>query len=241
MIVDLMPDSDAVHALDLERLQAVKEAWAVKAAAFFRRNAANWSRIRALHADQEEIDRALAAAFAEEPAQDLLDIGTGDGHVLRLLGDQVDSAVGVDRSRDMLNVARANIFRVGLRNCQVRQADMAQLPFPAASFDVVTLHMVLHYADVPSQTIAEAARVLRPGGRLLVVDFAPHQRAELREEFAHRWLGFSDATLATLFAEAGLVGEAPERLEGGPITVCLWSARSAANDDSNPKDAVEAG
>ncbi|HSR73183.1 MAG TPA: metalloregulator ArsR/SmtB family transcription factor [Kiloniellales bacterium] len=234
ILVDLMPDKDPVHALDLERLQALKEAWAVKAAAYFKRNAANWERIQALHVDQARVDEALKSVLLQEPVRDLLDIGTGTGHVLELFGEAVESAVGIDLSRDMLIVARSNLWRKGLRNCLVRQADMMKLPYPAARFDAVTLHMVLHYAEDPAQAIAESTRVLKPGGRLVVADFVEHDHVELREEHAHRWLGFSDQRIENLFHRAGLVADKPQRLTGGPLTVCLWSGRRAANDSLQP-------
>lgn len=237
-VVDLLPAEDPLHARDLERLQAVQEVWAVKAAAYFRRNATDWTRLRALHADTDKVDAALREVFVREPVQDLLDVGTGAGHVLKLLGQHAENAIGVDLSRDMLTVARANLFRAGLRHCQVRHAEMTALPFPAGRFDAVTLHMVLHYAQRPAAAIQEAARVLRPGGRLVVVDFLPHERAELRTEHAHRWLGFSDAAMADFFSEAGLVAEAPRHIAGGPLTVALWKGRRAAND-SNDSDNAE--
>lgn len=228
LVVDLLPADDPVHALDLERLQAVKQAWSVKAAAYFRRNAADWSRVRALHVDESKVDTALKHLLAGTPIDELLDVGTGTGHVLELLGGTVESAIGIDRSRDMLNVARANLWRAALRNCQVRQADMMRLPFSAGRFAVVTLHMVLHYAERPGPAIAEAARVLQAGGRLVIVDFASHERDELRREHAHLWLGFDGGAIARFFDDAGLVADQPVRLEGAPLTVCLWSARAPA-------------
>ena len=157
--------------------------------------------------------------------------------MLEVLQDKISAGVGVDRSRDMLNVARSRLFRAGLRHCQVRQAEMAQLPFPAGQFDAVTLQMVLHYAHDPASAINEAARVLRPGGSLVVVDFAPHDRRELRDEQAHRWLGFSDQTLDNYFDQAGLRPEGPKRLKGGPLTVSLWTAQKPANDlDDLPQE-----
>ncbi len=241
LIVDLIPAEDPAHALDLERLQAVKQTYEVQAAAYFRRNAANWSQIRALHVDEAEVDAALAEAFVGEPIGDLLDIGTGTGHVLKLLSDRLTSGVGIDRSLDMLKVARSNLFRDGLRHCQVRQADMKQLPFRAEGFDAVTLHMALHYAERPEDALAEAARVLRPGGKLVVIDFAPHEHLQLREEHAHRWLGFSEETIQDHFARLGLVPETTRRLEGGAITVVLWSARRTANDAAGRGPARAAG
>ncbi len=241
LIVDLIPAEDPAHALDLERLQAVKQTYEVQAAAYFRRNAANWSQIRALHVDEAEVDAALSEAFAGETIGDLLDIGTGTGHVLQLLSDRLTSGIGVDRSLDMLKVARANLFRDGLRHCQVRQADMKQLPFQAEGFDAVTLHMALHYAERPEDALAEAVRMLRPGGRLVVIDFAPHDHLQLREEHAHRWLGFSEETIQDQFARLGLVPETTRRLEGGAITVVLWTARRPANDAAGQGPARAAG
>ncbi|WP_366555861.1 ArsR/SmtB family transcription factor [Aquibaculum sediminis] len=239
-LVDLLPAEDPLHARDLERLQAVQEAWAVKAAAYFRRNATDWTRLRALHANTDTVDSALREIVLAEPIDDLLDVGTGAGHVLKLLGDHARSAIGVDLSRDMLTVARANLFRAGLRHCQVRHAEMTVLPFAAGRFDVVTLHMVLHYAQRPAAAIKEAARVLRPGGRLVVVDFLPHERAELRSEHAHRWLGFSDAGMTDFLSEAGLVAERSHSLAGGPLTVGLWLGRRPANDSLNSDNAETA-
>jgi ArsR family transcriptional regulator len=241
LVVDLMPPGDQIHALDLQRLQALKEAYAVKAAAFFKRNAVDWDRIRALHIDQARVDEVLLGLFEHDEVQDILDVGTGTGHVLELLGARVESGTGVDLSRDMLNVARANLFQAGLRNCHVRQADMLQLPFTADRFDAVVAHMVLHYAERPAVAIAEATRVLRPGGRLVVVDFAPHERRELREEHAHRWLGFSDDKIHSYFAEAGLVGQAPRHLDGGEITVAVWQGVRPANDAVQSEDHAQTG
>lgn len=234
LIVDLMPADDAVHAHDLARLEEVKEAWAVKSAAYFRQHASDWSRIQALHVDEAEVDAALLQVLGTAPVGDLLDIGTGTGHVLKLVGGRADSGVGVDRSIDMLKFARANIWRAGLRNCQVRMADMLRLPFPpagpAAGFDTVVLRMVLHYAEGPAAAIAEAARVLRPGGRLIVIDFAAHDHAELREAHAHRWLGFGDAQIEQYIEAAGLAADPVLCLDGGSLAVRLWSARQPAND-----------
>ena len=100
--------------------------------------------------------------------------------MLEIFGPRVERAVGVDLSREMLAVARVNLERSALRNCSIRQADMYQLPLPGGSFDAVVIHQVLHYAEDPAQVIAEAARVLRPGGRLVIADFAPHELEFLR-------------------------------------------------------------
>src|SRR5229473_1259161 len=156
------------------------------------------------------------------------------GELARLLielGPQVERAVGVDLSREMLAVARVNLERANLRNCSLRQADMYQLPLPGASFDAVVIHQVLHYAERPAQAIAEAARVLRPQGRLVIVDFAPHDLEFLRTEHAHRRLGFADDEVLAWCRATGLEPEAVQRLPGNPLTVSLWPARRGAQAD----------
>src|SRR6185503_9479402 len=188
IVADLIPDRDPRLTLDLERFERVKAARAEHAAEYFRRNAGDWDRVRAMHVDSGAIDNALKQLVLGSEVKDLLDIGTGS--VLQLVGGEVKAAIGVDLSREMLQVARANLNRAQLGNCQVRQADMYQLPFPPGSFDAVTMHMVLHFAEEPARVLAEAARVLRPGGRIVVVDFARHAMTALAEEHRHRWLGF---------------------------------------------------
>ncbi len=240
LIVDLMAADDPVHAEDLDRLQGVKEAWAVSAAAYFKKNAPDWARVSALHVDDARADTALVKLLSTVPVGDLLDVGTGTGHMLEVLGRSASSGIGIDRSIDMLKVARANIWRAGLKNCQVRLADMLRLPYEQASFDTVTLRMVLHFVDRPGAAIAEAARVLRPGGRVVIVDFAPHDRIELREEHAHRWMGFDDEEIRGFLERGGLTAEAPVHLKSGPLTLCLWLGRRPANDARRPEPAHEA-
>lgn len=230
VMVDLLPADDRRHAADLKRLQSTSERWANRVADYFRQHAADWDRIRALHTDQGRVDRALMAALVDAPTEALLDIGTGAGHVLLLASREAQTAVGIDSSREMLNVARHNLFQAGLRHCQVRQADMLTLPFDDKSFSTITMNMVLHYADRPQEAILEAARVLRPGGKLIIVDFASHQLEELQDVHAHRWLGFEDAQVEEWCRKAGLVVGKPRRLHGGKLTVVLWSADRAAND-----------
>jgi ArsR family transcriptional regulator len=224
-IVDLIPPDDEVLALDLERLEAIKRARAEQAADYFRMNAAKWGRIRKYHIDDGEIERAMMTLLPPEQVGEMLDIGTGTGRMLEVFGKTASRAVGVDMSREMLAVARANLEKEKLRNCQVRLGDMYQLPVSSNSFDTVTIHQVLHYADAPGDVIAEAARVLRPGGRLLVVDFAPHQEESLRTDHAHRRLGFSDEELSNWMKRSGLVPSTTLHLQGSPLTVCVWSAQ----------------
>jgi ArsR family transcriptional regulator len=224
MLAALVPADDARIALDAARLAAVKAARAEAAASYFSANAKSWDRIRAMHVDEREVEAALARLFEGGRIPALLDIGTGTGRVLECLASRVERGVGVDSSREMLAVARARLAAARHAHCHVRQADMYALPMLDGSFDAVTLHLVLHYADRPAAVIAEAARVLKPGGRLVVVDFAPHAVESLREQHAHRRLGFSDAEIAEWFAAAGLAARETVALKGDPLTVKLWAA-----------------
>jgi len=232
-IIDMVPADDPIIRLDLRRLEEVKAHRSKLANEYFRRNADNWSQIRALHIDETEVDQALRRLLLRSRPQRLLDIGTGTGHILEIAGADVQDAVGIDTSHEMLSVARDRLDRAALPNCQVRQADMYHLPFDNGQFDAVTVHMVLHYADQPADVIREASRVLSSNGRIVVVDFAPHELEVMREDHAHRWLGFADGDIERHFEAAGLVPEQPVHLGGGPLTVSLWAASRPANDQSN--------
>ncbi len=223
-LIAMLPEDDQDLALDLERLAGVKAERARAAAAYFRRNAARWNELRSLYVDEREVERVLAGFLPAQGIRDLLDVGTGTGSMLELFGPRVTHAQGIDLSREMLAVARANLERAGLKNCVVRQADMFQLPFRGASFDAVTIHQVLHYVDNPGPAIAEAARVLRPGGQMLVADFAPHDLESLRSEHEHRRLGFGDSEVAGWFAAAHLDSGKVVHLPGDPLTVTVWLA-----------------
>lgn len=228
-------DQDQSLARDLERLARVKRDRAERAAAYFRRNAERWDKLRSLHVDDREVEAVIARLLPEAGIEHLLDLGTGTGRMLELLAPRAARGVGIDLSREMLTVARDKLDRAGLRNCQVRQADLYRLPFAAGTFDVATIHQVLHYLDEPAAAIAEAARVLKPGGRLVVVDFAPHDLESLRDEHEHRRLGFSDPEIAGWFARAGLAPLETSHLAGEPLTVAVWLA--AKPDDPAPAGA----
>lgn len=223
-------DRRAAARLAAERARAASDA--------FRRHGADWDEARALDLPAAEIESALLAALPERVGR-LLDIGTGTGRLLELVAPRAESALGVDASRDMLALARARLAEHGLANCAVRQADMFRLPLPDACFDVVTLQMVLHYADDPAAALAEAARVLKPGGTLLVVDLGPHGRIELATRFSHQWPGFDDAEIAGWFGEAGCTPGRPVTVEG-PLAVRLWSARRAGGAPESHRAAAGA-
>lgn len=218
---------------DLRRLEVIKAEHVEDAAAYFRENAAKWDMIRDLYLASTEVEAALLDALGTDTG-DLLDMGTGTGQLLRLLGPRIERGIGVDASREMLAVARANLGSADLSHCQVRQGDILALPVADASMDCVTIHHVLHFLDDPALAVAEAARVLRPHGRLLIVDFAPHGLETLRTEHAHRRLGFEDGEVRHWCQAAGLpfvtmtAFDAAARVGDTPLTVCLWNARSRA-------------
>ena len=224
----LVDDGDPILSRDRERLAGVKQEHAETARRYFAENAADWDTIRALHVADNAVEGAILEALGNWQFDSLLDLGTGTGRLLELLAPLYARAVGVDASADMLAVARANLDRAGVANAQVRLGDIQHLPFTRNSFDVVTIHQVLHYLDEPERAISEAARVLRPGGRLLIVDFAPHNLEFLRERHAHRRLGFAGNAMRPWIEASGLAVEAARDLpagEGGKLTVTLWLAK----------------
>jgi ubiquinone/menaquinone biosynthesis C-methylase UbiE len=222
-LLSLLPAEDSGLKLDHVRLARVKKTRAEAAAAYFRRNAKDWDEIRRLYADEREVETALSrAAGTDRRIGEFLDIGTGTGKILALFGPTIGHGVGIDQSREMLALARTNLEAAGLANCEVRLGDMYNLPLADRSVDAAVLHQVLHYADDPVAAIREAARVLRPGGRLMIADFAPHELEYLREDHAHRRLGFADSDVDSWLIAAGLVPSSPIRVSGAPLTVVVW-------------------
>jgi ArsR family transcriptional regulator len=212
---------DPWTAADAARLAAVRADRAAAAERYFAGQAGNWDALRSLHVAESEVEAAIGRALADRPIGRLVDIGTGTGRMLQLFGPTADKAMGIDRSPEMLRLARAKLAEAGL-DAELRQGDMYALPLGAESADTVIIHQVLHYAQNPAAAVAEAARLLSPGGRLVIVDFAPHEREELRSADAHLRLGFADEAMLKHLEEAGLDGRVVEHLEGGELTVTLW-------------------
>ena len=224
-IIEAMSVDDATLSSDRSRLAEVRNNRAGQAARYFASHAANWDEVRAMHVAEELVERAVRDAIGSHSYRNLLDIGTGTGRMLEVLAPSAERAVGVDQSPQMLNMARSRIERAALRNVQLRQGDIYALPIERNAFDVVILHQVLHYLDDPGRALREAARTLRPGGRLLVVDFAPHDEESLRTAHAHRRLGFARDEISGIMAEIGLEVTLTRDLVpdgAGTLTVSFW-------------------
>jgi len=239
LVGDIRPADPQVER-DFERLAAVKHRRQDRAAEYFSSNAASWDQIRSLHAPDKAVEAALLKLVGKRPFQAMLDLGTGTGRLLEIFAPLYRRGIGIDMSREMLAVARANLDRAGVANAQVRQGDIFSPPVERDAFDLVTIHQVLHYLDDPGRAIAEAARLLRPSGRLVIVDFAPHALEFLRDQHAHQRLGFSDRQIADWFAEAGLDLEESQEFEprgsGAGLTVKLWLGRDRRMLIADPPD-----
>ena len=235
--LDSWNEADHWTVADEARLAAVRADRASAAAEWFEANAGQWDAIRSLHVAESEVEAAMAKALGDTPLGCLIDIGTGTGRMLELFAPLARNALGIDRSSEMLRLARAKLSERGLANAELRQADLYALPLQDGGADAAILHHVLHFAQQPGAAIAEAARVLSDGGRLLIVDFAPHDREELRSRDAHTRLGFSDEQILGWFAGAGLAPAQIETLEGGELTVKLWLGRKTGMESKEVKAA----
>jgi SAM-dependent methyltransferase len=231
-LADLVPVEDPAIAADLAALERVRQVRSDAAAAVLSMYADELATVRALHVAEAEIERSMLELIADEGAIGrLLDIGTGTGRILELLAPHSERSIGLDVDHDMLVLARAALGEAQLSHASVRQGDLRRPPFEAASFDVAVMHHVLHLLDDPAGAIVDAARLLRPGGRLLVVDFAPHELEFLRERHGHRHLGIDDAQMRSWAASAGLGIEREQALRpptpaGDRLTVRLWLMRA---------------
>ncbi len=226
-----LPETDSVLAADRRQSARVLAERARAATETFRKSGAEWDEMRALDLPAQAVEQALLQVLPENGVGRMLDIGTGTGRLLELLAPRVSSGVGVDASRAMLALARSRLARADLAHCAVRLADMYRLPLPDASFDLVVLQMVLHHAEDPASALAEAARVLRPGGRLVAIDLAPHQNEECLHRLAHRWPGFGEEQMRGLLQAAGTAPGATVAVPG-TLEVRLWTAARLAVAES---------
>ncbi len=243
----LIPHDDLTISRDFARLDSVLAERAEQAQDYFAAHAAEWDELRQLHVSDETVEQVMLDALktfgGENGVGDLLDIGTGTGRIVEIFAPYFDHGIGIDLSADMLAVARVNLEKAGIDNVQIRRGDLYALPFADQSFDVVCIHQVLHFLDNVQAALGEAARVLRPGGLMLIADFAPHQVEFLRTDHNHRRLGFADAELSEAMRQVGLMPRAPQKMrapkqnDADSLTVTLWqgvldSAGTAIDKDN---------
>lgn len=217
---------------DRQRLNVVRQKRAARAAEYFSRSASDWDTIRSLHIDEQMVENAMLDMVGADKFGAMLDLGTGTGRVLELFAGLYSKAVGIDASRDMLAVARSRLDEANLSRVQTRQGDLYLLPTKDGNFDLVTIHQVLHYLEDPAGAIQEASKALNAGGRLLIVDFAPHDLEFLRQEHAHLRMGFDDSQIDEWLEDAGMKMLEHRHLKPAldsedALTVCLWLAGKA--------------
>ncbi len=210
---------------DLARLAAIRADRVRAADEYFTRHADEWDAIRSLHVPEAEVEKAMARLIGPSTIRHLVDLGTGTGRLIELFGPQAERVSAIDRSPDMLRLARSKLPEDNADRYNLLLGDFCDLPLADGSADLVTAHQILHYSPVPEKVIAEGARALGEEGRMLVVDFAPHDREELRTRDQHERLGFSDEQIAGWFEAADMTLEAVETLPGKELTVKLWLGR----------------
>jgi ubiquinone/menaquinone biosynthesis C-methylase UbiE/DNA-binding transcriptional ArsR family regulator len=229
-VLERIDPQDLVIARDGEQLSAVWSERAAEAGEYFARNAARWDEIRSLYVAESDVEAAILEAAGPGPFKRLVDLGSGTGRMLTLLGPQAEHALGLDLSQQMLNIARNHVGEAGLGRCELRHGDIFGTRLPSESADVVVVHQVLHYLSDPAAAVKEAARIVREEGRLIIVDFAPHKLEFLREQHQHRRLGFTEGEMERWLTEGGLskvrLKQLPPARKDG-LTVRIWTAERA--------------
>lgn len=225
---------DIDRARDIERQQKVRGAQQSLASEYFAKVAGSWDLLKTLHVPEEAVEAAVVAALDGRKVETLIDLGTGTGRMLEVLKDSYKRGIGIDSSREMLAVARARLASAGLNHAQVRLGDIGDVELSAGPADVIVVHQVLHYFDDPGRMLAQARRLLKPGGEMVIVDFAPHDLEFLRQEHAHRRLGLSQSQMSGWAAAADLAVEQcrefPSQSNERGLTVCLWRLSDKKTD-----------
>lgn len=227
---------------DLAKLEEVRASRSGMAADYFGRHADQWDRLRSLHVAESEVEASMADILRTAPLGDVLDIGTGTGRMIELFAGAADRFVAVDNSTEMLRLARAKLAGMKQEDAartEIMLGDFNALPLADESFDTVLFHQVLHYAQHPERVISEAGRVLALGGRLMIVDFAQHDKEELRTVHAHARLGFADDQIVRAFAAANIRLAHHATLEGGELAVKIWMGQKAGHRLDKPRDKEE--
>lgn len=215
-----------------QRVERVIERRRMRTRAFFDEGAAGWD---ALRADLLNETASLASLLPLVPrGLSVVDIGTGTGGMLPMLSEFAGRIAGVDESTQMLKLARDRARRLGLKSVDFHKAEMTKLPFEAGTFDAAFAALVLHHAAKPANAIAEMARVVKPGGNLIVIDLRAHGQEWLRQEQADVWLGFALEEVEGLLGRARLenvrvrvVSRADSPRGGEPLELFVASASKA--------------
>lgn len=171
--------------------------------------ATDWDTMRLAYYDESVIERMSArSGISGETGHSMrvVDVGTGTGFVAAGLAPRVERMIGVENSPAMLRTARENLDALGAENVELLQGDLSALPLNSGSVDAAFANMVLHHAEDPAAMVSEMARVVKPGGSVVITDEVTHPYEWMRHEHADVWLGFSEAEVAGLFERAGLVG-----------------------------------
>ena len=225
-LIERVDNSDQERRRDIERQEAVRAGQQARATEYFAKVAGSWDLLKTLHVPEEAVEAAVAAALDGRRVETLIDLGTGTGRMLEVLAGAYKRGIGIDSSREMLAVARSRLATSGITHAQVRLGDIGDVDLAAGPADVIVIHQVLHYFDDPGRMLAQARRLLKPGGEMIIVDFAPHDLEFLRSEHAHRRLGLSQSQMSGWAATAGLrveaVREFPSQTNERGLTVCLW-------------------
>lgn len=235
---------DPIFAADRARLSDLRREQAEKAGKYFATVARDWDRIRALHVPEVKVEEALIAALPHGQIGTAIDLGTGTGRIVSLIAARAGEVIGVDVSHDMLNVARTNLAKDGVKNVILRQTDITAPNLEPSSADLVVIHQVLHYLAEPERALRQAGRLLKPGGALIVVDFAPHTHEFLREAHAHQRLGFAREQVEEWLKESALQPDHFKALEPhgkDGLTVSLWrgiKAKTAQQQEENKLESV---
>ena len=229
-LVELLPPDDQTLSRDRERLDRVRAERATRAQEYFAANAADWDDLRARHIREDLVEAEMTALMSDTKCDLLVDLGTGTGRMLEIFSQHASRAVGFDINANMLTIARARLDHPDRLHCQVRQGDCADVPLEDGAAGVVIVHQVLHFLDDPARAVGEAARVLAPSGRVLIADFLPHEVEALRDEHAHRRLGFSDDEVIEWLNEADIVNVEARHLQprrDGDLVVGIWTGVKA--------------
>ena len=220
--------SDPPFQRDQKRAEKVKTKRATEAQNYFKTHAKDWDQIRSLYVAEDKVEAEMQNLLGSQPIDLLLDLGTGTGRILELFAEQFSQGIGIDINHEMLRHARARLDRLNLNNCELRQSDITKINFEDECADVIIMHQILHFFSKPQEVCREAARLLKPGGRMLIVDFSPHTNEQLRNDFAHQRLGFAETQIWTWLKTAGLRAKKYKQLSNTQST----SSRNAPNKNT---------